>query len=306
MNRIFLCFFCVLFLSGVASSVAQTALPDTDIFLVTLISATNKLQCGPPVNLTKRAGYDNQPSFTPDGQFLLYTSIREDNQADIYRYSFREKLSARVTATPESEYSPTVEPDGKSFSVIRVERDSTQRLWEFDLRGANPSIVLPAVKPVGYHAWIDDHTLALFLLGKTANSLHIADIRTGKAEQVADSIGRSLHKVPKERAVSFVQQVATGDALIKQMDVGTKQMITLAETLTGSADYVWMPAKIGKILLMAQGSKLFMRDVNKRENKWQEIADFGASGIRTITRLAVNPDGSKLAFVAESPKELSK
>ena len=44
--------------------------------------------------------------------------------------------------------------------------------------------MLADVKPVGYHAWADDHTLALFVLGQPA-TLQLADTRTGKAESPA-------------------------------------------------------------------------------------------------------------------------
>src|SRR5919112_256218 len=111
-----------------------------DIFVVDVRAARGKLEFGQPANITNRAGYDNQPSFLPDGASLLYTSQREDNQTDIYRYDFKTGQSARLTATPEGEYSPTLMPGGKFFSVIRVESDKTQRLWKFPLAGGEPTL----------------------------------------------------------------------------------------------------------------------------------------------------------------------
>src|ERR1044071_6706481 len=104
----------------------------TDIYVAPLERWAGPLPVGEPLNVTARAGYDNQPFFSPDGRSLYYTSAR-GGQSDIYRYDFAGKASAQVTATPESEYSPTVMPDGKHLSVVRVERDSTQRLWAFTL-----------------------------------------------------------------------------------------------------------------------------------------------------------------------------
>ena len=37
----------------------------------------------------------------------------------------------------------------------RVEADGTQRLWKVGELGEGPTLVLPGVKPAGYHAWID-------------------------------------------------------------------------------------------------------------------------------------------------------
>ena len=48
----------------------QTAPPSTDIFLVDVLKRGGQLALGTPVNITFRPGYDNQPSFTPDGKSL--------------------------------------------------------------------------------------------------------------------------------------------------------------------------------------------------------------------------------------------
>ena len=102
---------------------------------------------------------------------------------------------SQVTRTPESEYSPTVTPDGAHISVIRVEADGTQRLWRFTLDGGAPELVLAGVKPVGYHAWADDHTLVLFVLGSPA-TLQLADTSAGDAEILVTGINRSIQRIP--------------------------------------------------------------------------------------------------------------
>src|SRR5262249_43107535 len=149
-------------------------------------------------------GYDNQPSFTPDGKSILFTSTHADGQSDIYRYDLATKRTSQVTHTAESEYSPTVMPDGKRFSVIRVERDSAQRLWSFALDGSDPRVIVPSLKPVGYHAWLDDGTLAMFVLG-SPNALVHGDPTTGRVDTLARRIGRSLAAIPGAHAFSYSQ-----------------------------------------------------------------------------------------------------
>ena len=288
---------CLIILSAFLSASAQTPAPSptpvppsSDIFLVDL-KTSGRLKLGPPLRITSEAGYNNQPSFLPDGQSILYTSIK-DKQADIYRYDIRGGTTTQITNTPESEFSPTLTPDGKFISVVRVEADGTQRLWKFPLAGGAPSLVLENIKPVGYHLWIDDHTLALFVLGKP-NTLQMVDVRTGKAEFIADNPGRIIRRVPHAEKFSFVQKVSDQEWLIKILDLGTRSVATFIKTFPGVEDYAWTPQGV---LLMANGSKLFSR--TKTDYAWVEIADFSNAGLQNITRLAVSPKGDRIALVA--------
>jgi hypothetical protein len=278
-----------------------TGLPTTDIWLLDLAERDGELAVGGAdrtrpggiraLNITDRAGYDNQPHFTADGASVLYTSIRDDGQADIWRFDIASGAHERVTRTPESEYSPTPTPDGRGISVIRVEMDSTQRLWRFDADGRNPRLVLEEVRPVGYHAWGDEHTLALFVLG-TPPTLRLADTRTGHAVVLAEDIGRSLHRVPGRRAFSFVHKVADGDWWIRVLSIDTRQIEAIAQTLLDAEDHAWTP---GGALLMGRGSVLYRWNAEAEE--WWEVADLEGAGVRGITRLAVSPRGDRIAVV---------
>ena len=278
--------------------------PDTDIFVVELkTGAGGKLEFGPPANITRHNGYDNQPSFLPDGQSLFFTSQREGTQTDIYRHDFKTGAAVRVTNTPESEYSPTLMPGGKFFSVVRVEADRTQRLWKFPVAGGDASLVIPSIKPVGYHLWIDERNIALFVLG-AENRPHTLQFATlGKSGEVRElstlgiSIGRSLQRVPaRPDAFSFVQKLAPDNWIIKVVDLKAHRSTVLTKTVPGSEDHVWLP---DGTLLMAREAKLYRLDP-ARADGWQEIADFTQAGLRQITRLALSPRADRLALVAQS------
>src|SRR5688572_17736543 len=170
------------------------AAPDTEVYLGRLAMEGGKFSLSAVENISNSPGYDNQPSFTRDGGGVFFTSARGGvpqggtaPQMDIYKYDIGAKAVARVTNTPESEYSATVTPDGRYISVIRVEADKTQRLWKFPLSDGEPSLVFEAVKPVGYHVWLDANIVAMFVLGEPA-TLQVGDVRTGKAEIVASDI----------------------------------------------------------------------------------------------------------------------
>src|SRR6266404_7607917 len=203
--------------------------PVTDIFMIDLATTgTGKIKVGQPVKITSWAGYNNQPAFMSDGKSVLYTSIR-DKQADIYRFDIGTAATTQVTNTPESEYSPTLMPDGKSISVVRVESDGTQRLWKFPLAGGAPSLVLEKIKPVGYHLWVDDDTLALFVLGKP-NTLQLVDLRSGKAEVIAENPGRILRRIPHENKFSFVHKVSDQEWLIESFDLRARALTRIIQT----------------------------------------------------------------------------
>ena len=269
--------------------------PASDIFIALLMNKKGAITIGSPTKITDQIVYNNQPFFMPDGRVILYTSIRT-GQADIYRYDSRSTTTTQVTNTPESEYSPTLMPDGKSISVVRVEADGTQRLWKFPLAGGAPSLVLENIKPVGYHWWLDRNTLALFILGGAGkpHTLQIADVRTGKAEVVAENPGRILRSIPRQDKLSFVHKVSEQEWLIKSLDLKTRQISSLIKTLPGSEDYAWTP---DGALLMAKDAKIF-KWKPMQDKDWVEIADFSKAGLKSLTRIAVSPKGDLVALVA--------
>ena len=281
----------LLLVGGLQRAAAQQAPPGTDILLV----AMNDGRIAPETttNLTDRDGYDNQPFFTPDGQSLLYTSFR-DGQTEIYRIDLASRTATPVTDTPESEYSPTPLPTGDGFSVIRVEADGTQRLWRFDNEGQAPALVLENVKPVGYQAWADPHTVALFVLGDPP-TLQLADTRTGQADTLAYRIGRSLHRMPGSATISFVHKETDSTWTIKSLDPTTGVIKPLTATLPGREDYAW---RSDGAVLMADGAVLYAWTP---DHDWQPLHDFSGHGVTTITRLAVHPDGTHLALVVDRP-----
>lgn len=274
--------------------------PSSDIFIVNVKSKDGQLKFGEPTKITNFVGYNNQPSFLRDGRSILYTSIK-DKQADIYRYDIRSGTATQVTNTPESEFSPTLMPDERNISVVRVEADGTQRLWKFPLAGGAPSLILENMKPVGYHLWIDDHTLALFILGGAAkpSTLQIVDVRNGQADIVAENPGRILRKIPNQNKFSFVHKISDREWLIKAFDLRTRTSASLIATLPGVEDYAWLPD--GR-LLMAKDAKLFAV-VPLIGKDWQEVANFSAAGLTRITRIAVSPKGDRIAIVAVSTRK---
>jgi dipeptidyl aminopeptidase/acylaminoacyl peptidase len=276
--------------------------PDTDVYLVQYDPSHVPAVAGPALNISNNPGYDNQPSFTPDGAAVLFSSNRDGAQTDVYRYDIRTRALTQLTRTAESEYSPLVTPSGSAFSVIRVEADGAQRLWQFDLDGTNPRVVLESIKPVGYHVWLDASRLGLFVLGAGNGpaTLQIASTAEQTAETVASGIGRSLLMRPGTTTMSFISRAQSQPAVVMAFDPRTRTTTRIVDALEGSQDCAWDP-RTGR-LLMARGSAIF--GWSPGETGWRELGDLSSAGLDRITRMAVAPDSGAgpltLAVVAEA------
>ncbi len=272
---------------------AAAPTPGPDVYLVPLTGAGATLKVGVPANLTRRDGYDNQAAFAASSRELFYTSNRGDGQTDIYRYDFNTGLAvpARRTA-PESEYSAYPMENDKALAVIRVEADSTQRLWKLPLDDRAPSVMFPDIKPVGYFAQADDSTWAMFVLGSPA-TLHVATVGRPGSTVMAQNIGRSLHRIPGTTRISYVQKSAS-DWFVMDLDPRTKKVDTLVKTLPRAEDVAWVDSTT---LLMGQGTKLYVW--RRGDAAWTELADFAFAHLRGITRLAVSGNRQWLAMIAD-------
>ena len=289
MNRVLTAAFIVSLLQ--AAPPAPPPTPSTDIYLLEMPGGLESLKTARPRAIATEKGYDNQPFFTPDGRAILFTANRSGKQIDIYEHTLG-GTTRQLIATPEGEYSPTITPDG-GISVIRVEADGTQRLWRFERNGSNPRVLLENVKPVGYHAWIDGERLALFVLGQPA-TLRLARPGPGEAETVASDIGRSIHRIPGKRAVSFVQREGEGKFVVKELNVDNKQISVLTATVEGSSDRdtAWTP---DGTLLMSARTKLFAW--SPKTSGWREVYDVAPHKLGNVSRMAVSPDGKAIAIV---------
>ena len=275
---------------------AQAAPPNSDIFLTPLLRDGDSLRLGAAQNITRRPGYDNQPSFLTDATALLYTAIDSSGQADIWRYDLRSRRRTRVTDTPESEYSPTVMPGSTRFSVVRVERDSTQRLWSFRLDGSDPQLVLETLAPIGYHAWLDQFRLAVFVLG-SPNTLHV--VRRDGSEDVlrASHIGRTIQRVPAQNWYSFVQLDSTRTPWIVAQPFEGGPVSRLVRVAEDNEFYSWAPD--GTLLSASKGEITRWNGVSGEGSAWLPVPSAAPLAVKNISRLAVSPDGRWLAFVAE-------
>ncbi|MDE2719737.1 hypothetical protein [Candidatus Palauibacter polyketidifaciens] len=275
--------------------------PSTDIWMGTLVRDGGALSVSGLAQATDRDAYDNQPSFLLDGSAILHTAALDRRQTEIMRLAASgagdgagSGASERLTRTEEaSEFSALQIPGQDAFSAIHEIRGK-QYLWRYDLSGEPLGPIFATAEPVGYHAWANEHVVAMFILGDPP-TLQVGDALSGEIRVVAERPGRSIHRVPGTAAISFVRKISDEEWWIERLGAadGASERITL--TLPGREDYAWTPE--GEIL-MGDGGRLFAWSEG---SDWTEIADFSDLGVEGITRLAVSPDGSRIAIVANRP-----
>jgi hypothetical protein len=275
---------------AVLMPLALRAQTGSEIYLFDLSLRKNSARLANPRNITQHPGYDNQPFFHPTQPVLLYASFNEEGRAEIKSYNLTTQQTALVTQTAEREYSPTVTPDLQHFSCI-VQRDNgAQDLGKYALAGG-PAEVLINHLTVGYHAWLDNSHVALFVLGEP-NTLHVLRLPDREDTVIARNIGRSLHKIPREPAISFVQKANEGWQIMK-WNHREQKLTPVAPCLPNREDLTWTPR--GEII-MSDGAGFFIWRGGKSA-QWLPVAlptDWKSKG---VTRLAASADGKKLAVV---------
>lgn len=268
--------------------------PDTDIYLANITHRDGKTEIGEPVNVTARAGYDNQPWFLPDGRSFFFVA-QHDGQTDVFEYRLRTRTMRRLTNTPESEYSPMLTPDGRAMTVVRVEQDSAQHLWLFSRAGAPLRRAPGDVIGVGYYARADAGTYALFL-ADSLRSFVLSDVRSGVVTTITTGLaGSAPQRIPGARAVSIVRADSARGRWIERVDLATRQRTAIVAARTGSPHYVW--TRRGSIL-MAEGSSI-AEFIPGRDSTWRQVATFSAPGLQRISRLALSPREDRIAIVSE-------
>lgn len=263
--------------------------PSSNIFVFDL-SMNGETSLSNGINITDREGYDNQPSFSIAGTTIYYVSKRGD-QTDIYAYDLASSTVKQITQTDESEYSP-IQFSDLSMSYVRVDKDRKQRLYQMDLSDKEAILVHPETEGVGYHAWINSYTLALFHIKKPFH-LRLLDIREGDWKTIALHIGRSIFKAPKSENILFIQNEKSYSTIseikLKGEESEAHEIIKMKK---GSTDFAVMS---DGTYVMGNKNRLYMYKP-KKDKDWVLVHTIKA-GI--ISRIAINTQQSKIALVVE-------
>jgi hypothetical protein len=269
------------------------AAQDTEIYLFKLSVNDTNVVLTQPLNISNHKGYDNQPHFHPTQPLLYFAANNEQKKSDIKQYSLQTGALTNITQTGESEYSPTVTPDQAYLSCILLRDDKVQDLIRYPIDGGTPSPLVNTLK-VGYHVWINEHQLLLFVLkDSVTNELHHYDLRTKEDKVIAKAPGRSLHKIPGRAAMSFIEKTSADQYTLKKLDIASGAITTIT-ALPPKDDIAWTR---NGLVLLSNGNSI--RVYNPKRNRWTSaVIEGDGTLMKNISRMAINPANDLIAVVA--------
>ncbi len=264
--------------------VGYTQLPATQIYSFSVQSAGDAFSANNAKYLTgfNEDGYNSQPSFINNNELLITSNYFEPSQTDIIRLHLARETLTRVTATSQGEYSPTLMPNRRHFSVIKETKgsDINQVLWEYPLSQANTgSLLITDEYRVGYHCWLSGTEVATFLVDEP-HQLVVFDVFENSGLQIAESPGRSLLNI--DGKLMYIDKTKPDRWVIKSYDSSSNDIQAIATALPNSEDMVFMEPSY---IVMGSKNKLYRLDLNDPVS-WIEIADLQKYGINNINRLA--------------------
>lgn len=271
--------------------IMNAQLPETDVWLFKLNKdKLSNLSLSEPMNLSNRAGYDNQPSFSKDGKMIYYVSVREDKQADVYSYKISGKKLLRLTNTPESEYSPIQTDDGRFITSVVVEKDSAQRIHFINSESGMHEKSLE-MDSVGYYEFINADTVVYYKLTQP-HSLRFF-VNSTKEEGFLGSSPVRAFKALNRHTLLFGLKDSSSVSYYKY-DFFLRKAIPYCTYQGLHEDFIWHP-EYG--MIKSEDAKLLR--YNEANKQWLPLFDFSAFGIKKITRFAFDPK-NKYVLVVEN------
>lgn len=267
----------------------SSAQSGTEVYSAQLITTAKGYQIGSLSNCSNNEGYDNQPSFWSE-ETLLYAATR-NGQTDVLLHQLTSGEKKWQSATGQgSEYSPLRIPSTKEFSAIRLDTSGLQRLYRYNSDGVS-HLLHPDLK-IGYQLWVDTNTLLCTVLVDDRMDLYLLDVDRGTATRLQSRVGRSLHKVPNSELLSFIHW-KDGKAIVTTLDQKTKAQKAVFVLPEGVQDHAWLP---DGTLIYGQRNALFTVSSDQAPRLLHQFKD---EEIKGISRIAVSPQGKRLALVGE-------
>ena len=244
-------------------------------------------------NISNNEGYDNQPSFISN-EALVFAG-NNNGQTDISEYNFNTKISRWVNLeTDGGEYSPQKFPSSEDIASVRLDKNGLQRLYRYDAESGKPSILIEDLQ-VAYFAFYNDQKILATVLNNDELDLTMIDLQTKSVDTLFTDAGRSIQRVPNTKTMSYTLVNESNYLDLYVLDITSGDSYFITGLPMEVHDYVWLN---DTQILIGKGSNIYMYDT-LGEAEWHRVASVSEYGIKNVTRIAISPDGKKLALVGE-------
>lgn len=271
----------------------------SDLYLGKLLT-DNTVKVSDLVRITDTDAYTNQPYFFTNENLFYTQMISSEEQMDVFSFSIATGEHKNLSQSPQSEYSPTPMPNQSSFSVIRVNESGLQELWAFNMQGKAISHLASAIEPVGYHVWLDEENLLLFVLGEPHTLQLVAANDPKQAAKLLDgNIGASLVRYKQSNWYLYSRKSEEGHWL-KGYNKETRKTRRVARLPDNTDYYALSPSGYA---FTSDGNNIYVRKIIEQNNKLQPLEKWEVVAIGTkacqqgVSRMAISPDESMIAMV---------
>lgn len=172
------------------------------------------LQTGDVLQVTQSNEYDSAPSWSPDGQWLVFeTYINENLEIAVASVSDRSQAVIPVTSDPASDHSPSWAPDGRNVAFIST-RSGNSDVWlaDLDLAGADryQNLSNTPFAAEGFPLWNFDGTRLLWAaISQTVGFSGLYVWEANSPERSAHWIGDGIRGAWNETADRIVAVTAS-------------------------------------------------------------------------------------------------
>ncbi|MGA8808258.1 MAG: hypothetical protein WB973_10310, partial [Thermoanaerobaculia bacterium] len=287
----------VLFVLLASAVTLHAQINDSEVWAGSLDMSGGRFVVSNLANISKHPGYDNQPSFFPDGKLVFTSQIAVlDETGHAVQAVIHDFAKGTSTPVPGAMgFSPTPAADG-SLMLLReghvVLHDASGRESQ-----------LTETTDAGYFTRFDEQTWVLYMNDKQRRIV-MYDPKTKALETMALGSITAPFRIPGKRAVSFVAvepfpapagTTPPRKLFLRQLDLDGHHVTTLASiSFPTSGSHVWTSRGT---LLMASGHTIYEWNPAKPDD-WPIAATFDDPELQGLTRIAISPRGDRIALVS--------
>ena len=301
-----------------ASAVLAGVILFGGVALGTMRSQPQPEESRPPERLlskiTSAARFESEPAWSPDGQWIAYSSDRSGN-FDIWIRPVGDGRPIQISSDPGRDWQPSWSPDGHTI-VFRSERDGGGLFIVPAFGGAERRLTDFGFQP----QWAPDASRVLFT---HADGLFVVGLDGAAPRAVTDTaraplVGRfraawhpdgrrvSVYGNDREYGLSFWTMPVDGGARVRSR-IADSVARRLREAAVRLGGFVWAPT--GDTLYFegrsGETANLWRVRVNAATLEWSSGPDRLTTSSSAESGIALSPDGRRLAFGSRTERTVA-